>query len=241
MPRWSSTCWTATMRKRKWLLMREPVVLRLEKRPIDLKEYRLRKAQESDYEQLITESTVVVDGPTDRVSIVYLELDDDCTDVVEVIRQVRYDSVAERAGGMLSQSRIFGYRPRITIRDDFCTVSALAHENPLAHGLVSSYAEKVSRYYEQFNPELYTKHAQAVDKVLPDWKIEPSEVTSGIINKNNPLPYHFDAGNFKDVWSNMLVFKQDVQGGKTDRKSTRLNSSHTVISYAVFCLKTNKK
>ena len=26
-----------------------------------------------------------------------------------------------------------------------------------------------------------------------------------------------------------------------DRKSTRLNSSHTVISYAVFCLKKNKK
>src|SRR5260221_903405 len=26
-------------------------------------------------------------------------------------------------------------------------------------------------------------------------------------------------------------------GGKVDRKSTRLNSSHTVISYAVFCLK----
>src|SRR5438034_11248709 len=27
----------------------------------------------------------------------------------------------------------------------------------------------------------------------------------------------------------------------TDRKSTRLNSSHTVISYAVFCLKKKKK
>src|SRR5947207_15162070 len=26
-------------------------------------------------------------------------------------------------------------------------------------------------------------------------------------------------------------------GGEPDRKSTRLNSSHTVISYAVFCLK----
>src|SRR5438034_6973682 len=26
-------------------------------------------------------------------------------------------------------------------------------------------------------------------------------------------------------------------GGNVDRKSTRLNSSHTVISYAVFCLK----
>src|SRR5438034_3533217 len=30
-------------------------------------------------------------------------------------------------------------------------------------------------------------------------------------------------------------------GPLTDRKSTRLNSSHTVISYAVFCLKKKKK
>src|SRR5260221_7182073 len=29
--------------------------------------------------------------------------------------------------------------------------------------------------------------------------------------------------------------------GEEDRKSTRLNSSHTVISYAVFCLKKKKK
>src|SRR5438034_6357870 len=31
------------------------------------------------------------------------------------------------------------------------------------------------------------------------------------------------------------------QHGEGDRKSTRLNSSHTVISYAVFCLKKKKK
>src|SRR5438034_7574166 len=30
-------------------------------------------------------------------------------------------------------------------------------------------------------------------------------------------------------------------GRRRDRKSTRLNSSHTVISYAVFCLKKKKK
>src|SRR5438034_4533380 len=32
-----------------------------------------------------------------------------------------------------------------------------------------------------------------------------------------------------------------VQAGAQDRKSTRLNSSHTVISYAVFCLKKKKQ
>src|SRR5256885_10482735 len=31
------------------------------------------------------------------------------------------------------------------------------------------------------------------------------------------------------------------QGGRADRKSTRLNSSHLVISYAVFCLKKKNK
>src|SRR5438034_2345207 len=43
------------------------------------------------------------------------------------------------------------------------------------------------------------------------------------------------------------IFPADVQvcreytGDLRDRKSTRLNSSHTVISYAVFCLKKKKK
>src|SRR5256885_8860987 len=31
------------------------------------------------------------------------------------------------------------------------------------------------------------------------------------------------------------------EGDRRDRKSTRLNSSHLVISYAVFCLKKKKK
>src|SRR5436190_4418253 len=33
------------------------------------------------------------------------------------------------------------------------------------------------------------------------------------------------------------VLNEIRKTGKLDRKSTRLNSSHTVISYAVFCLK----
>src|SRR5260221_5211473 len=33
-----------------------------------------------------------------------------------------------------------------------------------------------------------------------------------------------------------LLYRRELQ----DRKSTRLNSSHTVISYAVFCLKKKK-
>src|SRR3712207_7991715 len=45
-------------------------------------------------------------------------------------------------------------------------------------------------------------------------------------------------GGRKDVWE-----PENVNWGaeSTDRKSTRLNSSHANISYAVFCLKKKKK
>src|SRR5260221_3598322 len=39
-----------------------------------------------------------------------------------------------------------------------------------------------------------------------------------------------------DQWANTRTNTVNITG---DRKSTRLNSSHTVISYAVFCLKKN--
>src|SRR5947207_8652205 len=47
------------------------------------------------------------------------------------------------------------------------------------------------------------------------------------------------AEDIRDPLSNEIIAQRldDV----TDRKSTRLNSSHTVISYAVFCLKKKKK
>src|SRR5258708_31891519 len=38
----------------------------------------------------------------------------------------------------------------------------------------------------------------------------------------------------KDAW---MKKKAQIFAGKLDRKSTRLNSSHQIISYAVFCLK----
>src|SRR5689334_24650507 len=39
----------------------------------------------------------------------------------------------------------------------------------------------------------------------------------------------------------MLITRLGAGGSWADRKSTRLNSSHSSISYAVFCLKKKKK
>src|SRR5438034_8135889 len=59
--------------------------------------------------------------------------------------------------------------------------------------------------------------------------IEPgvydSEQLEGRHGRIAPLPFH----------------NENRREFRPDRKSTRLNSSHTVISYAVFCLKKKKK
>src|SRR5438309_8247133 len=41
-------------------------------------------------------------------------------------------------------------------------------------------------------------------------------------------------------YDNLAQFIPDMKSSRVDRKSTRLNSSHSSISYAVFCLKKKK-
>src|SRR5438270_4829326 len=50
-----------------------------------------------------------------------------------------------------------------------------------------------------------------------------------------------DARSSRALGGSGLYGGQRAAGGRRDRKSTRLNSSHSQISYAVFCLKKKKK
>src|SRR5215469_17996965 len=64
------------------------------------------------------------------------------------------------------------------------------------------------------------------------------------------VPYILDAGTLAESLSRpaacVVILRNGPDHGQaehahTDRKSTRLNSSHVEISYAVFCLKKKKK
>src|ERR1035437_10680962 len=64
-----------------------------------------------------------------------------------------------------------------------------------------------------------------------------AEWNPGTGNANLP-PYKFNGANKADGF-NLDVIQLRID--KPDRKSTRLNSSHANISYAVFCLKKKKQ
>src|SRR2546429_782111 len=87
---------------------------------------------------------------------------------------------------------------------------------------------------------------------------QPIQLTTGPMNIGDPVPsrdgkrlfvqgwrprgelvrYDARSGQFAPYLSGISAMGLDL---KSDRKSTRLNSSHGYISYAVFCLKKKKK
>ena len=198
--------------------MMEPQVLRLRKAPIDIADFkqadgRMRMARPEDVTLLVDRSTLIYDVEQEEVTVAYLQLDEPADAVVQALKRIPYVEDA-RPSGVASKAKIIGYRGPSQLRGrGFCSSATLEDEDPQAHHLIMGYASKVARYYEQFHPSLYAEHQKQAEKVLPEWRIEDSPFTSGIVNRDNVLAYHHDAGNFKNVWSNMLGFKYGVTGG----------------------------
>lgn len=119
-----------------------------------------------------------------------------------------------RTGGLPTNSRIFGYSPRNTIRADYCTAAKLNSEEQLAYASLLAAADVAGGFYSRYAPDVYDYHMEKTETLLPDWRLgRYNPFTSGIINKNNQLRYHYDTGNIKNVWSAMFVFKKNVSGG----------------------------
>lgn len=187
----------------------------LPRKEIEYKEFVKRSAFENDFKTLIKEPTLVYDEKEpDEVKIIYDVLDIDTKEVVNALKKINYHK-SKRTNGLNTRSRIFGFRPRHTFKSNYCSSTSLAVEAPDEHAVVCNLATKIEDYYMKYYPQGYKRHLQTTDeKIKADWRIGgKSAFTSGIINKNNPLNYHFDTGNFNNVYSMMIVFKENVAGG----------------------------
>lgn len=186
--------------------------LEITRRQLEFADYVRRSALESDYRTLITEDTLVTENGVPR--ILYSKLDPELTKYIrQACKNIRYD-VSTRTNGLKTTSRIFGYNPRNEIRKNFCSTTSMANEHATEHAVICAFGEHLTKLYAKYFPGVYNMHDSVVqEKVLDGWRIQNTPFTSGIVNKNNPLKYHFDAGNIKDVLSNMVVFKRNISGG----------------------------
>src|SRR5215475_15693618 len=73
------------------------------------------------------------------------------------------------------------------------------------------------------------------------WRDKASLAADALKAAADAGPEAATADPFADLVAELADFQRGVSRPGRDRKSTRLNSSHVKISYAVFCLKKKKK
>ena len=187
-------------------------VIEIERQKIEYSEYVKRSAYETDYDTLIQEDTLITENGEPK--ILYMKLDESMTKYArQAVKNIKYHK-GTRTSGLKTTSRIFGYNPRNTIRKDYCSTTSMAVEHPSEHFVICEFGKQLSELYLKYFPKVYKEHKNITfEKMNQEWVIGDTPFTSGIVNKNNPLKYHFDAGNIKDVLSNMVVFKNGVEGG----------------------------
>src|SRR5258707_661725 len=104
-------------------------------------------------------------------------------------------------------------------------------------GTYNSYFNKIPHAVEVVVPKLSEMACEKVElSAVPFATFIADKTASG-----QPAGYSFTLRGYVRHWLNGVFADYDRVRLTEDRKSTRLNSSHANISYAVFCLKKKKQ
>lgn len=138
------------------------------KKELDTKKWVRTKAYEEHANTLINEDTLIT--YKGKPIILYKKLETDNNDLRWAVQSVKY-SKTERTNGLKTVSTIFGFSPRIAIRNDYCNPTAMSREFKKQHYVITHFAKTLCEYYKQYFPDLYEKHLKVVEEnVHPQWK-----------------------------------------------------------------------
>lgn len=187
------------------------------------KDFLRRSAQESDTTRVLSEPGVYcLDG---KPTIIYGQLGGRYEEMLWAVRSLGLSHETRSAKGGhiqshaadrrkgLGESRIVGFRPRIPFGQNFCSVASSLIDYPAQSKVIFEFAQLLNNIYGVYAPELAERHSLGLSSISADWIIPGTRFTSGIVNRNNPLKYHFDRGNLEGVMSAMVVFRQLSEGG----------------------------
>lgn len=189
--------------------MKEVVVQR---RELDPRAYRGKIPQRSEYKTLITEDVVFVENG--KPVIIYKILP---KKQLETLRRIMNTSTylkSKRTRGLPTQSAIYGALPRVPHRNNRCRLSANTMNQPANAKAVFDFADYLSRVYQSLLPEQFEMNLKIVEEsVESEYILHKTPFTTVNFNLNHAIKYHTDTGNFKNVYSNVLILKDGIQGG----------------------------
>ena len=189
-------------------------ILNLTKNAIDVKQWTKKLAEGGDCSRVIDEDTIVYLNGSDVPAIIYIR---NAVNIPEGL--ISYLKLAKfgrqtRQSGITPMTMSFGFTPRNPVyqRENCQTTRSMVEHKELTSRL-AALSVQLDALYKERNPVVYAKHSRLTDEVLPNWRINGSVFTSGVVNKNSQLPYHFDRGNFKGAWSAMVTLRNGALGG----------------------------
>lgn len=152
-----------------------------------------------------------IDG---QVRGVYSRLDKaETTRLHQFTRKIPLQS-QRRTNGMPQMSAVLGFQPRQKMRQDWCRASALTQAHPDLYGFAAGVGRDLQKKFEELLPDAWERQAASVEEnVLAEYRIPGTAFTTAYVNQNRALQYHRDTGNFKDVYSNLIVLRRGMAGG----------------------------
>jgi hypothetical protein len=155
-----------------------------------------------------------------------------------------------RLSGIKAPSKTFGYLPPQPLRNRFtCQAADLERADPELSARLADLGDMAWDETCRAMPGPSAVHHAAVQRTIePLWRINAGAWTSGIINRNNPLPYHRDSGNLDGCVSAMVCLRRGAHGGHLhiapydtwlaigDRTLTVFDGAHLMHGVSPFAL-----
>ena len=169
-------------------------------------------------------TTIRVDG---EVAIVYGNLGKDYMTVRSILGSINYESNTrmslikkdkdgrmDRKNAIRTNDISFGYRPSNYYRGLCAGAMPFNTRYPNWYKALCALGGDLLGKYKQYGWEKYGEHCTTLfNEIDPEWRIDGTPFTQGIINGNFALPYHYDAKNFPGNWSCMAVLTNQSKGG----------------------------
>lgn len=161
----------------------------------------------------VTTGDTVVDEHGNPVLVVvpYAEVGD-----LTALRRALLDyprSTVVRAGGQRNDSNTFGYTPRrVLFQRNACRCAAGMIDAPRLHRVIADAGASLSEALRTIYPARAEHDSREAEAIRPEWRLDGSWFTSGVVNWNSALAYHYDRNNM-DCWSAMVVVRRGVRGG----------------------------
>lgn len=133
----------------------------------------------------------------------------------KVARSTKFAKSSRSGKGLPTQSSVFGALPRTPHRTDFCRFSQQSTKEQNNFASAFNYSERIAEIYKEHLPEAYEYNLKLLrEGVHADWRPNDTPFTTCNFNINHAIKYHRDNGNFKGVFSNVLILKDGVTGGQ---------------------------